>query len=63
MATQYLPATIQVNSRVATLINVFTIDPENQQALLDLLKLQTDSLISLVRRSKIVPRFDEYESI
>lgn len=45
MATQHLPATIQVNSGVATFINVFTIDPENQQALLDLLKLQTNSLM------------------
>ncbi|BCL35271.1 antibiotic biosynthesis monooxygenase [Nostoc sp. MS1] len=45
MPTHYLPATIQVNSGITTFINVFTIAPENQQALLDVLKSQTDSSI------------------
>jgi quinol monooxygenase YgiN len=43
MAKIHAPVTIQVNSGLTTFINVFTIDPTHQQALLDLLKAQTDA--------------------
>jgi len=43
MAKILTPATIQTDSGLTTFINVFTIAPEQQQALLDLLKAQTDT--------------------
>ncbi|MBD2683183.1 MULTISPECIES: antibiotic biosynthesis monooxygenase [Nostoc] len=45
MAKVYYPATIEVNHGIATFINVFTVEPANQQVLLDLLRSQTDSLM------------------
>jgi quinol monooxygenase YgiN len=37
---------IRANSEVATLINVFTVEPENQQNLIQLLKEGTETLMS-----------------
>jgi Antibiotic biosynthesis monooxygenase len=41
-----MEVTIRANSGVMTLINVFTVDPENQQQLVELLKAGTESLMS-----------------
>jgi hypothetical protein len=41
-----MEVTIRANSGVMTLINVFTVDPENQQKLVELLKEGTVSLMS-----------------
>jgi quinol monooxygenase YgiN len=41
-----MEVTIRANSGVMTLINVFTIDPENHQKLVEVLKEGTESLMS-----------------
>jgi len=38
--------TIDNNKRICTLINVFTVEPENQMALLEQLKLATENVMS-----------------
>lgn len=43
MAKILTPATIQLDSGLTTFINVFTIAPDQQQELLDLLQAQTDT--------------------
>jgi quinol monooxygenase YgiN len=45
MTKTFTPSTIRVNSRVTTFINVFTVAAANQNALLELLRSQTDRLI------------------
>jgi quinol monooxygenase YgiN len=43
---QLMELTIRANSGVMTLINVFTVDPENQQKLVAVLKEGTETLMS-----------------
>jgi quinol monooxygenase YgiN len=41
-----MDTTIRMNDKIATLINIFTVAPENRQRLIDLLRDGTETLIS-----------------
>ncbi|WFU72221.1 antibiotic biosynthesis monooxygenase family protein [Bradyrhizobium sp. CB2312] len=44
--TAKMEATIRIGSDIATLVNVFTVDPDNQQKLVQLLKEGTETFFS-----------------